>query len=316
MKTWIHAFGIVVMVLAARQIEAATWQPSPGHTQILIWPEAAPGTEPKEDQESFGTTEQLVAGKPWTYVQNVSQPAMTVYSPRGENSGVAIIVFPGGGYQDLAIDLEGTEVCEWLASHGITGVLLKYRVPHSGPSWQRDCNCYVNPQPQPALQDAQRALGLIRSRAAEWHIDPQKIGVLGFSAGGHLVAAISNDFAQRCYPAVDGADTVSCRPDFAVAVYPGHLWMREAGPHALNPDVHVTSDTPPTFLLHAETDSVDNANHSLVYFSALKEAGIPVEMHLYTHGGHAFGLRRTGDPITAWPELLEKWLTTIGMIAK
>jgi acetyl esterase/lipase len=257
----------------------------------------------------------LVAGKPWTYIQNVTTPTITVYSPTGKNTGAAIVVFPGGGYQILAIDLEGTEVCDWLTSSGITCVLLKYRVPHSGPSFQSDCNCQINPKPAPALQDAQRTLGLVRLHAAEWHIDPHKVGVLGFSAGGHLVAAISNDFNRRSYRAVDVADTESCRPDFAVALYPGHLWRPRGGQYAFNPDINVTRNTPPTFLLQAETDSTDNVNQSLVYYIALKNAGVPTEMHLYADGGHAFGLRRTKDPITEWPQLVEKWLRTIGILA-
>jgi acetyl esterase/lipase len=265
------------------------------------------------DSETLTPTPKLVADRPWQYISNVSRPTLTVYSPPRNNTGAAVVVFPGGGYQILAIDLEGTEVCDWLTSKGITCVLLKYRVPHGGPSWQRDCNCMINPKPAPALQDAQRALGLVRLHAAEWHIDPHKVGVLGFSAGGHLVAAISNDYQQRAYPAMDTADRQSSRPDFAVAVYPGHLWTgQEMG---FNPDIHVTRNTPPTFLLQAETDSVDNVNQALVYYRALKDAGVPVEMHLYADGGHAFGLRRTKDPITRWPELVETWLKTIGMLS-
>jgi acetyl esterase/lipase len=156
-------------------------------------------------------------------------------------------------------------------------------------------------------------VGLARFHAAEWHIDPHKIGVLGFSAGGHLVAAMSTNFKRRLYPAVDAADKESCRPDFAVALYPGHLWIDDQK-FQLNPNVPVTRQTPPTFLLQAEDDPVDNINHSLVYYIALKKAGVPVEMHLYAHGGHAFGLRRTKLPVTGWPQLVETWLGTIGMI--
>ena len=162
------------------------------------------------------------------------------------------------------------------------------------------------------MQDAQRTLGLVRFHAAEWHIDPHKIGVIGFSAGGHMVAAMSTHFDKRLYPAVDAADKESCRPDFAIALYPGHLWYDDKD-FELNPNVPVTSNTPPTFLLQAENDPVDNVNHSLVYYIALKNAGVPVEMHLYAEGGHAFGLRRTELPITRWPQLVETWLQTIGM---
>src|SRR5439155_13707709 len=228
-------------------------------------------------------------------------------------------------------DLEGTEVCDWLTSKGITCVLLKYRVPcvKSGP--YRDCRT--------ALEDAQRTVGLVRLHAAEWHIDPHKIGVLGFSSGGHLVAAISTHFDKRLYPAVDAADKESCRPDFAVVIYPGHLslsaaeWDANQGARkfvirkpknetmadkqfGLNPDIPVTRQTPPTFLLQAEDDHVDNVNDSLAYYIALKKAGVPVEMHLYAQGGHAFGLRRTKFLITGWPQLVETWLGTIGMISE
>lgn len=240
---------------------------------------------------------------------------MTVYPPTGANTGAAVVVFPGGGYRILAIDLEGTEVCDWLTSKGVTCVLLKYRVPKTGPSYDPDCKCMINPKPSLALEDAQRTMGIVRAHAAEWHIDPHKIGVLGFSAGGHLAAAISNDYRRRIYPAVDAADHESCRPDFAVAIYPGHLWWPSSGPHGFNPDIKVTHDTPPTFLLQAETDTIDYVQQSLVYYTALSDSGVPTEMHLYTHGGHAFGLRRTKDPITEWPGLVEKWLRTIGILS-
>ena len=168
-----------------------------------------------------------------------------------------------------------------------------------------------------ALQDAQRTVGLVRFHGAELHIDPHKIGVLGFSAGGHMVAEMSTHFEQRAYPAVDAADKESCRPDFAIAIYPGHLWIDDLK-FELNPDIraHITAQTPPTFLLQAEDDYVDNVNQSLVYYIALKDAKVPVEMHLYAKGGHAFGLRRTELPITGWPKLVEMWLGTIGMIPK
>jgi acetyl esterase/lipase len=308
------------------------WQPSPGHTQAPIWPGAAPDPQPVKGPESAETDpKDLIGGKASTWVVNVTKPTMTVYSPSGKNTGVAVVVFPGGGYQGLAIDLEGTEVCDWLVPNGITCVLLKYRVTDVGP--------YPKSGPYPespmALEDAQRTLGIVRLHAAEWGLDPHRIGVLGFSSGGHLVAAISNHFARRLYPPVDAADAVSCRPDFAVAIYPGHLnlsaaeWDAKQGkkrfpvahaPHAdwqldLNPDLHVTSQTPPTFLLQAEDDHVDSVYDSLAYYIALQKAGVRAEMHLYAQGNHAFGLRRTGLPITGWPELVGTWLRTIGMVA-
>jgi acetyl esterase/lipase len=311
-------FPLLALCLALGTVTglaAPAWQPQPGHTQIPLWPKTPPDSAKNQAPETIDrVTDEPVAGKSWTEVKNVSQPTMTVYSPKTGNTGVAMLVFPGGGYQVLAIDLEGTEVCDWLTARGITCILLKYRVPDSGPHWEDGCKCHITPKAPLALEDAQRALGLVRLRAREWHIDPHKIGVLGFSAGGHLVAAMSTHFEKRAYPLVDAADKESLRPDFAVALYPGHLWMQNQKKFALNPDIHVTATTPPTFLLQAENDNVDNVNQALVYYIALKDARVPTEMHLYAEGGHAFGLRRTKQPITEWPALVEKWLGTIAMI--
>jgi acetyl esterase/lipase len=313
MRASVIATGIAVAVHSVAG-QTPPWQPSAGHNQMPIWPALPPGVaHAASDSESLGTAEKLVAGKPWRYIRDVSKPTLTVYSPHGKNTGAAIVVFPGGGYQILAIDLEGTEVCDWLITRGITCALLKYRVPNTGTSWDQMCGCFRNTKSSLALEDAQRTLGLVRLHAAEWHIDPHKVGVLGFSAGGHLVAALSTHFGKRVYPPVDAADQESCRPDFAVALYPGHLWI-DNKKLELNPNIPVTRDAPPTFLVQAENDPVDNVNNSLVYYAALTKADVPVEMHLYPAGGHAFGLRRTKDPITEWPELVEKWLTTIGVI--
>ncbi len=214
MKVLILFLG--VMCLFARvYAQTNVWQPSPGHTQTLIWPGTAPDMQVPSGPESMTVSKNKVAGRPWVSVRNVSQPTFTLYPPQGINTGMAVVVFPGGGYNELAIDLEGTEICEWLASRGITGVLLKYRAPTPKVGAFRESPL--------ALQDAQRTLGLVRFHAAEWRIDPRKIGVIGFSAGGHLVAAISTHFETRSYPTVDAADQVSCRPDFAIALYPGHL---------------------------------------------------------------------------------------------
>ncbi len=332
MKPWLVALCLV-LAFGSLNAQVPIWQPSPGRTQIPIWLGVIPDAHPVAGPETINTdTKDLVAGRPWVYLNNVSRPTMTVYSPQGKNTGIAVVVFPGGGYQILAIDLEGTEVCDWLTSKGITCVLLKYRVtdvgeyPKSGPY----------PESPMALEDAQRTVGLVRLHAADWHIDPHKIGVLGFSAGGHMVAAISTHFAQRLYPAVDAADKESCRPDFAVAVYPGHLsisaaeWDAKQGTRkfvvpypanadpqlGLNPEIPITSQTPPTFLLQNEDDNVDGVNQALACYVGLKNAGVPVEMHLYAQGGHAFELRRTKLPVSAWPQLVETWLRTIGMISE
>jgi acetyl esterase/lipase len=306
----------LISVPGALDARAEVWQPSPGHRQIPIWPGAVPDAAPLAGPEFSAPVKNLIAGKPWLSVQQVAQPTMTVYSPKGTKTGAAVIVFPGGGYMTLAIDLEGTEICEWLVSRGITAVLLKYRVPASGPHFDADCRCHVDAKAPMALEDAQRTLGLVRAHAAEWHVDPHKLGVLGFSAGGHLVADVSTHWSKRSYPAVDVADTQSCRPDFAIALYPGHMREHTTREFELNPTLPVSRYTPPTFLLQAVDDSVDPVENSLVYFLALKKAGVPVEFHLYAHGGHAFGLRRTTAVITRWPELVETWLGTIRMTSK
>jgi acetyl esterase/lipase len=313
MKFWLFAL-CVGLPLERLNAQTPVWQPSPGHAQVPIWPGAAPDAMPVTGPEFATTTgkQSLVAGRPLIFVGNVSCPTMTVYPPIGKNTGVAIVVFPGGGYWQLAIDLEGTEICDWLTSKGVTCVLLKYRVPGSGKYLDSSPKSGPYPKSPQALEDAQRTLGLVRAHAAEWHIDPHKIGVLGFSAGGHLAAAMSIHFEQRVYPAIDAADRESCRPDFAVALYPGHL-SKYDNPSELNPDIRVTNQAPPTFLLQSEDDPVDDVENSLDYYAALKKAGVPVEMHLYASGGHGFGLRRTKLPVTAWPQLVETWLKTIGM---
>ena len=290
------------------------WQPSPGHHEMRLWPGQPPDPvtyDGAEYSQWADDPHDRVAGKPWLSDERVSIPTMTVYSPKGKNTGAAVVVFPGGGYQVLAVDLEGTEVCDWLNSRGITCVLVKYRVP--GTAKFPKSGGY--PQAPQALNDAQRSISLTRQHAAEWHIDPKRIGVIGFSAGGHLVAATSVHFGQRVYQPVDATDAVSCRPDFAIAIYPGHLMVAENSIE-LQPDIrdHITSQTPPTFILQNEDDKVDGVEQAMSYYMGLKKAGVPAEMHIYAQGGHAFGLRRTNLPATAWPELVDKWLATIGVV--
>jgi acetyl esterase/lipase len=283
---------------------------------MAIWPGTPPDEQPLPGAEYVETTkDEMVAGRSYVWVSNITRPALTVYSPKGKNTGVAMVVFPGGGFEGLAIDLEGTEVCDLLTAEGITCVLLKYRAPSL--PFDRHCKCRPNDLATATLplEDAQRTMGLVRFHAAEWHIDPHKVGVVGFSAGGYLVAEISTHFGQRLYARVDAADKESCRPDFAVGVYPGHLRVGKHG-DKLNPNVPVTRQTPPAFLVQAENDQVDGVNQSLAYYIALKDAGVAVEMHLYAQGGHAFGLRPAVFPITGWPQLVKTWLKTIGMISE
>ena len=276
------------------------WEPAPGHITLPLWPHPKAGMAAEVDATT--AKDNLVAGKAVIRLTNVSNPTITLYAPKGKNSGAAVVVFPGGAYRILAIDLEGTEVCEWLNSIGVTCVLLKYRVPNTGPL----------PKSTAALEDSQRALGMVRAHAAEWHIDPQRVGVLGFSAGAHLAAALSTHFDQRLYDAVDAADQLSCRPDFAVIVYPGYLALSEQN-FAPNAEIRVTEKTSPSFIVQTEDDPV-HVENSTVYFLALKNAGVPVEMHLYAQGGHGYGLRRTEQPVTTWPQSVETWLHTIDML--
>lgn len=302
----------LVLACGVAWAQTLIWQPSPGHTQVPIWPGAVPDTQPVPGSEYVETSKELIGGRPTVWMSNISQPTMTVYAPTERNTGVAVVVFPGGGFEGLVIDLEGTEVCDWLTSKGVTCVLLKYRVPSLPFDWHCKCRPDNLVTPPLALEDAQRTIGLVRQHAAELHVDPHKIGVLGFSAGGYLVASISTHFQHRLYTPVDAADRQSCRPDFAVGVYPGHLWVSGDG-YKLNPNVPVTRQTPPTFLVQAEDDNVDGVNQSVAYYIALKNAGVPAEIHLYAQGGHAFGLRPTKLPITRWTGLVETWLGTIGM---
>lgn len=287
------------------------WQPGPQGIQVPLWPEGlAIQRADSNKPEEVGNGSKLVAGRPWHWASFVSRPTMTIYRPRGRDTRTTILVLPGGGYAAVAMDLEGTEICDWLTQLGVTCVLLKYRVPQA---WHHD-GVERAPKVQLPLQDAQRAMGLLRHRAGSYGIDPRRIGVIGFSAGGHLAAAVSNA-GTRTYEPVDAADRMSSRPDFAIVVYPGHLWD-ETSPRTdlkLSPWVEISSHAPPTLLIHSMNDPTDDVRHSLAYGLALNDAGVQVEMHLYARGGHAFGVRPTADPITTeWPRLVERWLARTG----
>jgi acetyl esterase/lipase len=289
------------------------WPPT-NQQQIALWPNGAPDmhgiSQPAESIEVSVNPERF-AGLPVTGVENVSNPTMTIYSPKGRNARVAIVVFPGGGFEDLAIDLEGTEICDWLVTKGITCILSKYRVPKSDDQYDSDCDCHITPKIRRALQDAQRTIRLVRSKAKSLGIDPKKIGVIGFSAGGYLVAETSNVF-EPAYKPVDSVDQISSRPDFAIAAYPGHIWRGNGW--NMDPSLHVTKQTPTTFILQAWDDEVDGIRQSLIYARALEDAGVPAEVHLFAKGGHAFGLRSTGHSVDQWPSLVEAWLREIGVL--
>lgn len=272
---------------------------------IPLWPKGVPDERGTvgEEHDTTKPDGELVSGKRVIRLANVSQPTITLYRPsKSKANGVAVLVCPGGGYSILAMDLEGTEICQWLNSIGVTGVLLKYRVPQ-----RPGAKDHVLP-----LQDAQRALGLVRFHAKEWNLDPKRIGVLGFSAGGHLTANLSNNFDKRVYDAVDDADQVSCRPDFSMPIYPAYLVLKNQN-HQLAPELKVSANTPPTFLIQTANDFVGVEN-SLFYYLALKNAGVPVELHLYAAGGHGYGLRPSDKIVSDWPKRAEEWMRGLGLL--
>lgn len=270
---------------------------------VNLWPSQPPGRIAATGDEADTSTEtsDRIAGRTVIRLGNVSQPTLTIYQPEKQTSDTAVLVCPGGGYHILAMDLEGTEVCEWLNSIGITAGLLKYRVPKPD----------NDARPSEALQDAQRAMSLLRSRADELHIDPLHIGVLGFSAGGHLSARLITNFEKRSYPAIDDVDTVSCRPDFAILVYPAGLFDKDSS-EWVSESLPITADTPPVFMTMAADDPVD-ASNVLRFALGLKAASVPVEVHLYADGGHGYGLRPSGSPTTTWPERAADWLRHRGL---
>jgi len=296
---------LLYLVLAGTVPLARAAAPLEVSKPVAIWPKGAPGeTAALEEKDTTNEKGQLIAGRRVIRLTGVNNPTITIYpAPKEKNTGAAVLVFPGGGYSILALDLEGTEVCEWLNTIGVTGVLLKYRVPARAGT----------PRVGAPLQDAQRTMGLVRLHAKEWGVNPQRIGALGFSAGAHLAANLSNNYEKRAYDPIDEADKLSCRPDFAAIIYPGLITENNAG-EKLAPEMTVTANTPPTFLLQAENDPVKVEN-SLHYYVALKKAKVPAEMHLFATGGHGYGLRRTQEPITEWPALAERWMHTIGMLA-
>lgn len=267
---------------------------------VLLFPKGAPG-ETKKLIEKADTDGGKVGGESVLRITNVSEPTLTFYHASDElASGAAVLVCPGGGYNILAYDLEGDEVCEWLNNLGITAILLKYRVPRREGQAK-----HLAP-----LQDAQRAMGYVRAHAEEMNIDPHRIGIIGFSAGAHLAAMLSTNFSQRAYPVLDGADKLGCRPDFCLLVYPAYL---DSANFQLAPELTVSKETPPTMLIQAEDDKA-YINSSLFYYYALKEAEVPAWIHLYSQGGHGYGLRNTGASVNEWPDRAEDWFREIGAI--
>jgi acetyl esterase/lipase len=290
--------NLLLAWLAAPCMAPAGEKASEKPQTLDVWPGKAPGEKGDLGPEKAERTKSV------TRITNVSRPTLTVYRPaKVKDTGAAVVIAPGGGYSILAWDLEGEEVARWLNSLGVTGILLKYRVP-------RRADMPKGPPPQ-ALMDAQRALSLVRARAKEWGIDPSRVGMLGFSAGGHLTAWASTNFDRRAYEPIDDIDKESCRPDFAVLVYPGGVVAPKKD--ELSPEIRVTKETPPTFFAHAGDDRVRPEN-SVVMYLALKKAGVPAELHVYASGGHGFGLRPSARPCSTWPQRCAEWLRTQGFL--
>jgi acetyl esterase/lipase len=273
---------------------------------LRLWPGPAPGEKGPvgEEKDTTNSTDRLVAGRPVIRIGNVSDPTLAVYRPpAGRENGTAVLVCPGGGYYILAIDLEGSETCKWLNSIGVTGILLKYRVP------RRE----GRPPYAAALEDAQRAMGLIRAHAQEWGLDPKRIGSMGYSAGGNLSALLCAGDGTRSYPRVDAADDLGCRPDFQLLIYPAYL-VKDGTSGPVNPEVAVTASTPPTFLVMAQDDPV-HVENVIGYALALQAAKVPMELHVYPAGGHGYGLRPTAVSVTSWPQRAADWLGGRGLLA-
>jgi acetyl esterase/lipase len=278
---------------------------------VELWPGKAPdepgtiGAEyvrmsPLQPREKLEVTEQT------RLVTNVTQPTLTIYRPaKDKGTGSAVLICPGGGYWNLYWQLEGEEVAAWLNSLGVTGIILKYRVP------RRPDEVKGEPARRP-LQDAQRAVSLVRSKAKDWGIDPHRIGIIGFSAGGHLAIATATSFRKRTYKTIDDIDKLDCRPDFAVAVYSGYLKLKDKDEIA--PSLTIPAGTPPVFLVHGGADTVSPPEHSVIMYLALKRAGVPTELHVYANAAHDFGVRASDRPYATWTELCARWLRSQGFL--
>lgn len=294
-------------LVLASVLLVSTLRASPAGQPIPLWPRGAPGEtgDIGIERDMTKPDPQADPAKHVIRLGNVSIPTLTVFSPgEDRNTGAAVLVCPGGAYSILAYNLEGTEVCGWLNSIGVTGVLLKYRVPKRAGDGQ-----HLLP-----LADAQRALRLVRQHAREWNIKPDRIGVLGFSAGGHLTANLSNNYGKKTYEATDPADLLSARPDFALPIYPAYL-VRNGAPDRLAPEIAATSNTPPTFLVQTGDDSIGVEN-SVQYYLALKKANVPAELHIYPSGGHGYGLRPGDKVVSTWPKRAEEWMRSLGLLER
>ena len=279
--------------------------------QVLdLWPGKPPGDVGIPGEEKFldlkvGGKPYEVGGKPTQWKTNVSRPTLTVFpAPKEKDTGISMLICPGGGYHNLGWDVEGEEIAAWLNSIGMTGILLKYRCP------RRPGDVKGEP-PLGPLKDAQRAVSLVRSRAKEWNLDSKKIGIVGFSAGGHLSGATAANHARRSYEPIDEIDQVSCRPDFAVMLYSGYFKVKDG----LSPTIpEDAAGTPPLLIFHATDDKVSDVEHSITMYLAMKKAGVSAELHVYATGGHGFGVRKIGHPCDTWTDRCVEWMRNQGIL--
>lgn len=275
-----------------------TWSELEPDATLQVWPDLAPGETESPNVEAL----RPATGDAIDRLDNVTVPQLYVYKPSPEtDTGASVLICPGGGYHILASNLEGTEVAEWLNSIGVTGIMLHYRVPRRAD----------RPKHEAPLQDAQRAMRLARANADAWGIDPERIGILGFSAGGHLSAATATNGDRPAYESIDEVDELSCRPDFAVLVYPAYL-LDESG-ETLAEEIRVSESTPPVFFAHAGDDGISCEN-SIRMYMALRDLGVQSELHVFGHGGHGFGLRPTDNPCSEWPDRCASWMRRIGLL--
>jgi acetyl esterase/lipase len=272
-----------------------------------LWPGATPGDVGISGEEKSRIFDSPIVG-PTKLLTNVTRPSMTVYRPTKEkNTGTAMLICPGGGYWELFWELEGEEVAKWLNSIGVTGIILKYRVP------RRPGEVRTEPAAGPLL-DAQRAVSLVRSRAVEWDLRPDRIGMVGFSAGGHLALATATSFDRRTYERIDAVDDVSCRPDFAILCYPGYLKAHDKD--EIRPALRIPPNTPPVLLTHTSDDKISSSENSAITYLALKRAGIPAELHIYATGDHDFGVRQNGKLPATWTQLCVNWLREFSLLTR
>jgi len=293
---------LILLVTATASLLSINAEPM---APIELWPNGAPEsvTLPGPEADQTKPEDNLVDGRYLSRIGNITVPTLTFYpAPAAYNTGTTVLVCPGGGYWIVAYDLEGIEVCKWLNSIGVNAALLKYRVPRREGREKHEV----------ALEDAARAMQIIRSKAIEWNIEANKVGVLGFSAGGHLSATLSNTEEMPEIRGYDSIQNLSVRPDFTVLIYPAYLVIKEEN-DAIAPEVAPTAATPPTFISIALDDPV-RVEGAMQYALALKSVGVPAELHIYTEGGHGYGLRRTANPVTTWPDRVEDWMRYRGLL--